>query len=288
MFHEFGYYTFLRVTVEPKEKDLLSEKIERFWDLDAVGIVEIESSVYENFLDDISIHDNRYKVCLPFKEDHPMIEDNHELCKKRLSQLKKQLDNKPELKKEYNNIIESQKILHIIKRVESSGEVGEVTYLPHHAVVKENLSTTKGRVDCDANAKNKGPSLNESLYKGPCLNPLLFDILLRFCVHNYGLIADIEKAYLQISVVPEHRTYLRFLWFDDVYNNNSKIVKYRFTCVVFGSSPSQFLLNELKRISKSMKKLIQSLFRKFYVIFMSTVLIAVWKVMSKVYSCTKK
>ena len=36
-----------------------------------------------------------------------LIEDNYELCKKRLSQLKKQLDNKPDLKKEYNNIIES-------------------------------------------------------------------------------------------------------------------------------------------------------------------------------------
>ena len=44
-----------------------------------------------------------------------MIEDNYELCKKRLSQLKKQLDNKPDLEKEYNNIIESQKISHIIE-----------------------------------------------------------------------------------------------------------------------------------------------------------------------------
>ena len=44
-----------------------------------------------------------------------LIEDNYELCKKRLSQLKKQLDNKPDLKKEYNNIIESQKISHIIE-----------------------------------------------------------------------------------------------------------------------------------------------------------------------------
>ena len=76
-----------------------------------------------------------------------------------------------------------------------------------------------------------------------CLNPLLYDILLRFLVHNYGLTADIEKAYLQVSVVPEHRNYLRFLWFDDVYKNNPEIVKYRFTRVIFGSSPLQFLLN---------------------------------------------
>ena len=75
-----------------------------------------------------------------------MIEDNYELCKKHLSQLKKQLDNKPELKREYNNIIESQKISHIIERVESSGEIGEITYLPHRAIVRENKSTAKVRI----------------------------------------------------------------------------------------------------------------------------------------------
>ena len=83
----------LRVAVESKEKHLLSQKFERFWDLDTIGIVEKEKSVYKIFLDNISFHDNRYEVHLPFKEDHPMIEDNYELCKKHLSQLKKQLDN---------------------------------------------------------------------------------------------------------------------------------------------------------------------------------------------------
>ena len=57
----------------------------------------------------------------------------------------------------------------------------------------------------DASAKNKGLSLNESLYKGPCLTPLLFDVLLRFRAHDIALTADIEKAYLQISVTESER-----------------------------------------------------------------------------------
>ena len=65
----------LRIAVESKEKHPLSEKIEKFWNLDTIGIVEKERSVYENFLDDISFHDNRYEVRLSFKEDHPMIEE---------------------------------------------------------------------------------------------------------------------------------------------------------------------------------------------------------------------
>ena len=53
----------------------------------------------------------------------------------------------------------------MIEKVESSGEVGEITYLPHRAIVREDKLTTKVRVVYDASAKNKGPSLNECLYK---------------------------------------------------------------------------------------------------------------------------
>ena len=41
--------------------------------------------------------------------------------------------------------------------------------------------------------------------KGPCLTPLLFDVLLRFRAHDIALTADIEKAYLQISVTESER-----------------------------------------------------------------------------------
>lgn len=97
--------------------------------------------------------------------------------------------------------------------------------------------STKLRVVFDASAKNKGCSLNDCLYKGPCLNPLLYDVLLRFRVHTIGLTADIEKAYLQISVYPEHRDYLRFLWYNDIFDE-STLAKFRYTRVIFGSSCS--------------------------------------------------
>jgi hypothetical protein len=233
----------LRVTVETGGNDPLEEEIKRFWDLDTLGIVDKEKSVYENFSDEIRFHDNRYEVHLPFKEDHPIIEDNYQLCKKRLLQLKNKLGITPKMLKEYDNIIKAQEAEKIVERVESVGKVGEVTYLPHRAVIRDDKSSTKLRIVYDASAKNNGPSLNECLYKGPSLNPLLYDILLRFRVFNYGLVADIEKAYLQIAVTPAERDYLRFLWFDDISKDNPDIVKYRFTRVIFGASPSQFLLN---------------------------------------------
>ena len=67
-------------------------------------------------------------------------------------------------------------------------------------------------------------------------------------VHPIGLSADIEAAYLQISVPEEDRDYMRFLWYDDVSKTNPQIVKYRFTRIIFGATSSQFLLNGVLKI----------------------------------------
>ena len=104
-----------------------------------------------------------------------------------------------------------------------SPDVGNVTYIPHRAVVKEGKSTTKIRIVYDCSAKAGEWSLNECLYKGPCLTPLIFDSLLRFRLNDVALVADIEGAYLQIAVVPKQRDLLRFLWFKNVLDNDFTI-----------------------------------------------------------------
>ena len=121
--------------------------------------------------------------------------------------------------------------------------VGEVTYHPHRAVIREDKSTTKVRVVLDCSAKNKGPSLNASLHKGPVLSSMMYDVMLLFRLFDVAMISDIEKAYLQILVAENDRDFFRILWFDDITKENPEIVKLRFTRVVFGASPSQFLLN---------------------------------------------
>ena len=125
--------------------------------------------------------------------------------------LKKKLDSNKRLLVEYGNSIKNQFHEGIIEKVTSPPLVGNTTYLPHHPVIREDKASTKVRIVCDASAKNKEPSLNESLYKGPCLTTLLFDVLLCFRAHDIALTADIEKAYLQISVTEGERDYLRFL-----------------------------------------------------------------------------
>jgi hypothetical protein len=58
-----------------------------------------------------------------------------------------------------------------------------------------------------------------------------------------GLIGDIEKAFLMISVNPPDRDVFRFLWVDDIKREIPTIVTLRFKQVTFGVSSSPFLLN---------------------------------------------
>ena len=132
--------------------------------------------------------------------------------------------------------------LGIIEEVQTQRDTGQVVYLPHKEVVKEDRSTTKLRIVFDASMKYKDTmSLNDVLYKGPCLNADLYSLLLKFRVHPIVLTADIEKAYLQININEEHRDYLRFLWYQNLQEES--IIIYRFTGVIFGVVSSQFLLN---------------------------------------------
>lgn len=99
----------------------------------------------------------------------------------------------------------------IVELVSPSDEdLEQVHYLPHHAVVRQDKATTKVRVVYDASARSSGPLLNDCLHVGPKLNQKILDILLRFRVHRVAIIADIEKAFLMVSMAEKDRDVLRF------------------------------------------------------------------------------
>ena len=86
--------------------------------------------------------------------------------------------------------------------------------MPHKPVVKQDAITTKNRMVFDASAKPQpiSSSVNECMYPGPPLQPLLWDILVRARMSPYLLIGDIEKAFLQIGLSEEDRDAFRFLF----------------------------------------------------------------------------
>ena len=78
-------------------------------------------------------------------------------------------------------------------------------------------------------------------------NPKIFDILCRFRCNKIGLIADIKQAFLNVEIADEHRDFLRFLWYDNVNDDDARVIIYRFLRVVFGVNSSPFLLGATVR-----------------------------------------
>lgn len=114
-----------------------------------------------------------------------------------------------------------------------------ITYL----TVNESSLTSRIRPVFDASARDKlTPSLNDCLECGPNLIELIPTVMLRFREGKFGVIADIAKAFLQISINEEDRDYLRFCWYaDDVCND---IIVYRHKRVVFSTQCRPFLLED--------------------------------------------
>jgi hypothetical protein len=227
--------------------------------------------VYDEFSESITFSEGRYQVLLPWKQQHKPLPENYQLSLRRLEGLLKRLRQTPDVLQQYDNTIREQIQAGIVEDtpLEIKGST-QVHYLPHHAVIRTDKSTTKLRVVYDASAKTDGnPSLNECLHVGPKFNQKLLDILIRFRAHRVAVTADIEKAFLMVSVEKD-RDALRFLWVHNVQENPPRIRPLRFTRVVFGVSSSPFLLNatirhHLEYYRKSHPDLIQLLLDSFYV-----------------------
>ena len=96
-------------------------------------------------------------------------------------------------------------------------------YLPHHVIVRQGRQTTKLQIVYDRSAKGVDDMhfLNDCLQTGPNFIPKLLNILIKFRTHPVALIANIEKVFLKVE---SDRNMLRFLWFEEPSNRNSKVI----------------------------------------------------------------
>ena len=114
-----------------------------------------------------------------------------------------------------------------------------VFYMPHKPVVRESATTTKVRMVFDASAKPHplANSINDRMHTGPPLQPLLWDNMIRTRLSTHLLLADLQKAFLQIGIKEGDRDAFRFL-----FNVNGKVERLRFARVPFGAEASPFML----------------------------------------------
>nr|XP_037870339.1 uncharacterized protein LOC110386617 [Bombyx mori] len=122
-------------------------------------------------------------------------------------------------------------------------------YLPHHAVVREDKSTTKVRFVFDASCKGtSGKSLNDNLLVGPRLQPELRHIIMKWHTYPICFAADIVKMYRMVKVVPEHTDFQRVLWRE---NPSEEVKDCRLLRVTFGVSSAPYpAVKSLQQVAK--------------------------------------
>ena len=119
-------------------------------------------------------------------------------------------------------------------------------YIPNHAVMNANKSTKNIRIVYDASVKknNSTRSLNECLNRGPFILEDIYTLLLRFRTTRIGIVADIEKFFLQVGLQEPDWDVTRFLWIKNIKaeENNNNHETYRFTRIPLGIISSSFFL----------------------------------------------
>lgn len=185
--------------------------------------------------------DGRYEVRLPFKDKDPQCTsgDSRAIAEKRLQFLEKRLAKNPDLKQKYTEVInEYLQLGHLRPVKEEDDKKHLAVYLPHHAVLREDKTTTKVRVVFNASQKNsKGVSLNDTLMIGPTLQADLRHTVLRWRRYSIALVADIVKMYRQIGVSDEDAMFQRILWRN---SSADDIQDYELVTVTFGTASAPY------------------------------------------------
>ncbi|KAL3076742.1 hypothetical protein niasHT_038638 [Heterodera trifolii] len=236
------------------------EQLNNFFGLNLIGMDDTSTPIDQDhvmihFKKNLTFVNNRYQVALPWNDRVDALPSNIHQAKARLISLIKKLRSL-NLIDEYQAILDEQvqkSVIEYIGPPESPSSAWPVHFLPHRAVIRTDKATTKTRIVMDASAKPKNcpsaPSLNDCLYTGPQLLKDLTGILLRFRQMEHVILADIEKAFLQLGIRHADRDACRFIWLNNPETaelnpiDHSELRIYRFCRVSFGLTVSPFLLN---------------------------------------------
>ena len=121
----------------------------------------------------------------------------------------------------------------------------------------------------DCSAEFHGTSLNKELLPGPDLTSQLVGVLTRFRTEEVAFVADIEAMFHQVHILEKERSFLRYLWWEDV--NLEKLIDYEMCVHVFGGTSSPGCCNyalrrtALDNVSSYSKEVPNTLMRNFYV-----------------------
>ncbi|XP_053692239.1 uncharacterized protein LOC128740701 [Sabethes cyaneus] len=236
--------------------DRLDNLITRFWELEtcrSTSTLSIEEEACETWFDRTTIRDTRgrFIVTLP-KKDHLIsrLGDSKNTALKRFLALERRLAGNDKIKQMYIQFVEEYlRMGHMREVTEDKESTAQQYYIPHHCVLKPESSSTKLRVVFDASCSTtSGISLNDALMVGPTVQDDLLSIVMRFRLHRFAIVADIEKMYRMVHVQQRDWQFQRIFWRS---NPNEFIRIFELKTVTYGTASAPYLATKcLKRLAE--------------------------------------
>ncbi|XP_045498044.1 uncharacterized protein LOC123696083 isoform X1 [Colias croceus] len=155
--------------------------------------------------------------------------------------LERKLQASPKLRLAYDDVIKDYLTKNYISPAPpyDPRDPTPIYIIPHHAVLREDKSSTKLRMVLDASMPTSGSqrSLNDLLHVGPNLQGNLFTIILGFRLHAIAMTADCRQQFLQIFVREFDRRFQCFLY---RFSPQDPLLLYQFNRVCFGIKSSPY------------------------------------------------
>lgn len=195
-------------------EDILTVMEQDFQDIKAPGYSQDDASLLKCLQQGIhQLPEGNLELPLPFKQRKVKLPDNRAMVVQRLHGLKKKFEKNRTFHQEYKEQMEIMLRQGDAERVPEDEVANCSWYIPHHAVIHPKKN--KLRVVFDCSARYGGESLNDELLPGPNLLNSLVGVISRFRLDKVAICCDIERMFYCFSVNPEHRNFLRFLWWPD-------------------------------------------------------------------------
>ncbi|XP_055542609.1 uncharacterized protein LOC129728216 [Wyeomyia smithii] len=214
----------------------IHQLMEKFWtieeDSSSTAYSVEEAACEEHFQRTVTRNaEERYIVRLPVKGDvQRQLTDNRRIA--------------PELHQQYKAFIDEYRDLGHMERIHDyDNPAVQHYYLPHHAVIRQDSTTTKLRVVFNASSKTpNGPSLNDALMVGPTVQEDIRSITMRSRMHQVMIIADAKMMYRQVLVDRRDCRFQLIVWKP---SPDHPMETYELRTVTYGTASAPFLVTRV-------------------------------------------
>ena len=248
---------FFMPDIEVDETELIND-IAKAHELDAVDIfghadkdVDALKSYMDETIKSFQRKNGRVYVKLPkFHGMNQQLSKNQALVQAQLQKLQERFLKEEFLEESYVKAINEWIDMGTLVPV-TEEELASVKYwaeMPYHPVFRKGATTHKIRIVMNGSAKAKGmASLNDYLATGPNILPQIVNILSKLRAARHFVVADIEKAFLQVGLLEPDDHLFIFRWLEKTEEGKYQQKLYRFARMPWGINSAPFVLNAVVR-----------------------------------------